>query len=372
VPAYGALSARLPRNRLVAGVLAAFVAIFAGFWGLAHVAAVRPWLGIPFFLWMGVFSMMVVAQFWAFANDLYSVERGERLFPIVGVGGSLGALVGARAASKLMAAHLASADLMAIAAAGLLVCIGLNTWVARRDRARTGRRTGAIEERPLAPNGAFRLILGDRYLRSIGLLVVLVNVVNTIGEYILGRLVLADAAGMIASGTAGGLTKPQLVGVFYGNFFAWVNLVSLFMQLFVVSRVFKRVGVGGALFVLPLIASCSYGLLAVVPILGAVRFGKVLENSTEYSLQNTARHALFLPTTREAKFKAKQAIDALCWRLGDLLQAVIVFAGVHLAFGVRDFALVNEALVLVWLTVALGIYREYGKQTAAHSQDVAA
>jgi hypothetical protein len=71
-----------------------------------------------------------------------------------------------------------------------------------------------------------------------------------------------------------------------------------------------------------------YGMLAFLPILRAVRIGKILENSTDYSLQNTARQALFLPTSREAKFKAKQVIDAFCWRAGDVLQAVVVFVGV--------------------------------------------
>jgi AAA family ATP:ADP antiporter len=191
---------------------------------------------------------------------------------------------------------------------------------------------------------------------------VLVNVVNTTGEYLLGRVVLDHASHAIASGAAGGLTKAQLVGKFYGDFFGWVNLLSLFMQTCVVSRVFRRIGVGGAVLVLPLIAACSYGLLAYAPLLGPLRMAKLLENGTDYSLQNTARHALFLRTTREAKFKAKQATDALCWRIGDVLQAGVVLAGTHFAFGVRDFALVNEVLVVVWLAVALQIRREHARR----------
>ena len=341
VPLYGMLASRVKRNRLINGVLLFFVSHLALFYVLSSHGV---HIGVAFFLWAGVFNLMIVAQFWAFANDVYTIERGQRLFPLVAVGGSLGAWCGARAAAKLMTLHLQPADLFALAAGGLLVCVGLNYGVARHLAGGRARPEAVDDEPPLGPAGGLRLLLGDRYLRLIATLVILVNVVNTIGEYLLGRLVVADAMRAVAAGTAGGLSTSQLIGIFYGNFFAWVNLGGLAIQLFVVSRAFKRIGVAGSLFVLPLVACGSYALFAFFPVLGAIRIGKIMENSTDYSLQNTARHALFLPTSREAKFKAKQAIDGLCWRLGDLLQAGIVFLGARLAFGVSQFALLNEML----------------------------
>jgi AAA family ATP:ADP antiporter len=230
---------------------------------------------------------------------------------------------------------------------------------------------GRIDE-PLGPEGGFRLILASRYLRLIALMVILLNMVNTIGEFLLGKVVVAQASRALADGTAAGLTKAQLIGIFYGDFFGWVNLVSLFIQLFVVSRVFKRVGVRGALFVLPLVAFVSYGVLALVPVLAVVRIGKIFENSTDYSLQSTARHALFLPTSREAKYKAKQAIDAFFWRAGDVLQAILVFIGMRLAFGVTQFAMLNQLLVLLWLAVIVGIYSEHKRLVAVDDPERAA
>ena len=90
----------------------------------------------------------------------------------------------------------------------------------------------------------------------------------------------------------------------------------------------------GALFILPFIALGGYTMIALLPMLAVVRMAKILENSTDYSIQNTTRHALFLPTSREAKYKAKQAIDSFFWRAGDLLQAGVVFVGTMLAFNV--------------------------------------
>jgi AAA family ATP:ADP antiporter len=100
-------------------------------------------------------------------------------------------------------------------------------------------------------------------------------------------------------------------------------------------------------------------LIAILPLLGVIRIAKVIENSCDYSIQNTARHALFLPTSREAKYKAKQVIDTFFWRAGDVTQAAVVLLGAQLAFGIREYALVNVFFVLLWLAVVVLLHREH-------------
>ncbi len=195
----------------------------------------------------------------------------------------------------------------------------------------------------------------------IALLILLLNGVNTTGEFILGKLVTAEAVAVAGAASDASAQIKQFIGSFYGNFFGWVNLISFLFQLLLVSRIFKYIGVRGAMFILPCIALGSYSLLIFMPMLGIVRIAKIMENSTDYSIQNTARHALFLPTSREAKYKAKAAIDTFFWRMGDLLQALIVFVGVQLAFEIKHFALVNVVLVVVWLCIVVAINREHRK-----------
>src|SRR5437667_9729039 len=124
-------------------------------------------------------------------------------------------------------------------------------------------------------------------------------------------------------------------------------------------------GVRVALFVLPLIAFGGYAVLASMPVLSIIRGVKIAENATDYSLQNTARQALFLPTSREAKYKAKQAIDTFFWRTGDVLSALLVFAGTQLALTPRGFAAINLGLVVIWIGILFGLAREHRKQSAA-------
>src|SRR6266478_800600 len=78
------------------------------------------------------------------------------------------------------------------------------------------------------------------------------------------------------------------------GFFFWVNVAGAALQMFSVSRIMKYFGVAPALLFLPLISLCSYGLFAFAPLLGLIRVAKIAENSTDYSIQNTVREALFL------------------------------------------------------------------------------
>ena len=144
---------------------------------------------------------------------------------------------------------------------------------------------------------------------------------------------------------------------------ATVNLVSFLLQLFVTSRVIRYFGVRGALFILPAMALINYSIIAVAPILAVVRVGKILENSVDYSIQNTLRQALFLPTSREAKYKAKAAIDTFFTRGGDVLSAGFVILFQALGLATQVFAVLNVALTVVWLWVAGQIAREHRKKT---------
>ena len=389
VPLYGSLADRLPRRRLLNAVTAFFVACLLGFALLARAGVP---VGVPFFLWVGIFNLMVVAQFWAFANDLYTRDQGERLFPVVAFGASVGAVAGSAVAGGLIPLVGVPA-LLPVAAVLLVLATLLGNVADARERARceagmppalttaeipaaTGEylveEAGPAEERvtvslPGASSrrGPFRLVLGNRYLLGIALLLLMVNWVNTTGEYLLGRTVAAAAEQAVAAGTAGGLDAGGFIGAFYSRFFLWVNVVGLLLQLFVVARLVRWAGVRRAVLVLPLLALAGYLCLVFLPALAVIRWVKTAENATDYSLQNTVRNMLFLPTTREQKYKAKQAIDGFFVRAGDVLSALSVYLGTTwLGFGVSAFAVLNLALGAVWLVLAAATGRGYARLAA--------
>jgi ATP:ADP antiporter, AAA family len=354
IPLYGWLASRVARMTLVNGVTALFAASFVAFWAL-YLGGVP--IGVPFFLWLGIFNMLVIAQFWSLANELFSEAQGKRLFPIIAIGGTLGAIAGAWAAKQLIGV-IGLANIMPLAAGILVACIGLTVVGARAAR-RVKQDEHAVEvvqDKPLEKQGGFKLTLTVKYLRLIAIMIVVYNLVNTTGEYILGSVV-TDTAKAQAGGDAE-LAK-RIVGEFYGNFFTWVNALAAIIQAVVVSRIVRYIGVRAGLLILPAIALGGAALIMTVPILAWIKVAKITENSVDYSLHNTLRQMLWLPTTPEAKYKAKAAVDTFFVRFGDMLSAGVVFVGSALALSPRMFAGVNAAFVGVWIVLAILVGREH-------------
>jgi AAA family ATP:ADP antiporter len=369
VPLYSAIASRVSRVALINSVTAFFIACLVAFFVL-HRAGVP--IGVAFFIWVGIFSLMIVAQLWAFANDIYTVDQGKRLFAIVGFGASLGAIAGSLATGELVKTY-GPYPFMLGAAALLGVCLLLTNVINLRER-RTGTReataaAGAAEaaaDAPVRGRSGFALVFSDRYLLLIGLLMLVYNLVNTNGEYILGKTVLALYTSAHGAAAAQGLDAKKVIGEFYGNYFTVVNVISALIQAFVVSRVLKYFGIRTALLVLPVVALIGYVSMAFVPLLSFIRTAKVAENSIDYSLQSTTRNALYLPTSREAKYKAKQANDTFFVRFGDVLSAGLVFAGTTwLGFAPRHFAIANVVLIAIWLVLAVVIGRRFNKLSAS-------
>jgi AAA family ATP:ADP antiporter len=360
IPAYGWLASKMKRDRLLPLLTLFFASHLAIFVVLAKAGL---HVGVAFFLWVGIFNVFVISQFWALANDLYSEDQGKRLLPVVGVGSSLGAWMGSVYAGRAFSIF-GSSGLMVIATGLLLGCVAIHRALKRFPQA-FRKDSQATAQKPLNKDGAYRLIFNSRYLLWIAILVLVVNVVNTTGEFLLSKLVVNEANRMAASGVISAEHKEEYIGEFYGAFFSWVNLAGMLFQLLLVSRLFKFIGVRGALFVLPSIALVGYGLVAAAPLLAFVRIAKIFENGTDYSIQNTARQALFLVTSREAKYKAKAAIDSLFWRIGDVLAAAMVFIGTRLQFGLTTYAAFNMALAVFWIFIVLIIGHEHKKLSAA-------
>jgi AAA family ATP:ADP antiporter len=344
VPAYSLVANRVEPSRLVKWVLAFFVVTLALFF-VAGRAGVP--LGFAFFVWLGIFSTLSIAQYWSLANDLLSEADGRRLFPLVAAGGTIGGIVGAQVAARALR-WFDPYQLMLVAAAILAVCMLLTHLTHGHGM----RREEAPAEAPRDAAGGFTLILRDRYLLLIAGAVVLLNLINTTGDFILAELVNTKAHAI-----ADAAARQRFVGQFYGDFQTWVSVLTAAVQILLVGRLFRTLGLGRSLFLLPLLAFAGYGASALLPGLALVATVKVVENSTDYSLQNTIQQALFLRTSRDSKYKAKAAIDTFLVRVGDLGSMGLVAVGVHFGLSMFGFALTNVAAALAWLWIVRRLAR---------------
>jgi len=393
VGGYAKLVSRFERTRLITVVTGIFIACLIAFWAMGR--AGLPYLGYAFFIWVGIFSVMVVAQFWSYANDVYNNESGKRLFPLVAFGGSFGAVAGAWIAERLLD-YFSVMEMLLWASALLGGCILLTNVISRKVwgksvmEARQRELTAKAETRRQSPVKAekeslgFDLLFRHKYIGFIALLVLVLNLVNTNGEYILGSLVenygitqTEEAVDLAVSTSApltfknrefGDPTVPEnqeeyqgsVIGSFYAGFFFWVNLLGMALQLFVVGRLIKYGGIKAGLLWLPIVALGTYALIFFLPAIRYARIGKTFENASDYSVNKTTLQMLFLPTSHDIKYKAKQVVDSFFQRIGDVFSAGIVFLGTAIfTFGPTGFAALNLAFIAGWFVLIFLIVREH-------------
>ncbi len=342
-----------------------------------------PMSGIVYYLWVGMFGVFVVAQFWTFCADVYTDERGKRMLPFIAIGATSGAAAGSWIVDQLVNSGLIPTEaLLLVATVPLLVSILLVRKVERREGHRAETADGEVpgqeslselnQENPSIWSGA-KLVLLSKFLLLAAVVTLLTNWVNTNGENLLFRVIQealtlhAQEQGIVEKQAMLEFTRDGTTG-FYGNFYFWVNIVALLLQAFVASRLLKYGGFAAILLILPVIALISYSVMALLPILAVVKMMKIAENATDYSLNNTSRHVLWLPVSSAMKFQGKPAIDTLYVRLGDGLAAITVLVGVHLlALATEEFFAFNVFLVLCWLVAGVLLVREHRRATEASS-----
>lgn len=356
IPLYSALRRVVDNAPLVVTVMVFFAGNLLLF--LLAYPLHAAWFGTAFFIWVGVFGLVVSAQFWALAASAFNTKSGQRLFPVIMLGASLGALTGAEV-TDLLIDGFGAAPLLAL---GAIVLAGSAAIVFPAMRAippaSASTIDGTMARTTTSIAGGFRVVFSDRYLMLVALFVVLLNCIVSTGDFLMASLVQqrANELGHAVST----LAREAYIGSFYAKYHFWVTLIGVLLQMFVVSRVYRTIGVRGALLVLPVIALFVYGAIAFIPIFSVVWLAKVLEASTNFSLMTTTQQALYLPTSPVAKYDGKMTIDTFFWRFGDVVQAGLVYAGLRVyGFTTMEFALLNTLLAAAWIVLAAAIGLRY-------------
>ena len=379
VKIFSYLSSKVPRQKLIASVTLFFISNLVLFYILSESGASISVLGVVFWVWLSIFNVFIIAQFWAFSNDIYSEEAGKRLFPIVMFGQNLGFYLGAQSTSLLVKPRgpFSPFQLMLVTGFILMICIVLTLLVHKRETKKILHRTEKqnegsapsekVAEKPLKKGGGFRIIFQSKYLILVAFVILALNYVNTTGEYMKSDVWKRAATEAVEAGKIENTdnARMEFITKTESDFTSLVNLLALLIQLFLVSRIFKWFGVRGAMLFLPFIAFGGYFLIGLGATFAVVKWAKVAENSADYSLMNTVKQALYLVTSREAKYKAKAAIDTFFVRTGDILVALTIFLGTtYFAFSLESFAKINVVVAVIWIILSIVTIREHKRLSA--------
>jgi AAA family ATP:ADP antiporter len=336
--------------------------LFAGFF-IACYLLFGQWLRAPdsaavwsFYLFGDLYSTLMVATFFAFLNDSVTPEAAKRLYGLVGLGGVCGGVFGSSVVSANVAAMSHTTWLWLCA--GLTVLIVAVAWGAGRRILVAPQAAGAevAAEKPrgnAATEGA-RLVFSSPYLLSIVAIVGLYEIISTIIDF------------QFTFTVSHFLDGPD-IGRHFALVFSITNWVSLLVQLFLTSFIMTRFGLATALLVLPFTIAMGTGAFMLFPVLWVGSMLSTADNGFSYSINQSAKEALYVPTSPAEKYRAKAFIDMFVQRFAKAI-AVLISLGITFMVtdmsGLRYLGVVTLLLLIVWVFAA----RYAGRQFAAMEQ----
>ena len=340
---------RMDKQRLVRGTFWTVAANLVIFWKLLQWP--DKWVPAAFYVWVSIFSVLVVTLFWLVANDLYHPREAKRLFGFIGSGGILGGVAGSSLAA--VGAHVVGTkQLLLLSAATLIGCwlVVRHLWrryapasLVAEQAARGPSRQGAA-----GGEGGLRTILGSRYLLFLVGLVGITKIVSTLIYYQFNPFIEQM------------FPDQDARTAFTGMFFGWMNAASFVVQFFFTSWVLRRLGLACALLVLPVgLVGGSLGLL-LIPMFWIAAATELYDNSLNYSLQQTSKEVLYLPIDRSIRYKVKPFIDMVVFRFG---KGIAAMAGIIcldlLRLEARVLSYLTLPLIAAWIALAVQLRRGY-------------
>lgn len=373
VPLWGALVASMPRRRLVPIAYRFFALTMMLFWVLLRLPSMKSLIVPAVFIWISVYNLFVVSVFWSLMADLYSAEQGRRLFGFVAAGGTAGAIAGPFVAAVL-APRVGPANLLLFSAAALETASQCARWVTRRGAA-LASAAGAIarpagESGPSAPRDAEERPLGGgifagvpQLLRSSYLL--------TISAHVLLFTVTATVLYFQqANITARAFSDGGLRTAFFARIDLAVNVLSLLVQAVGTGRIMKRIGAGAALALVVVVTVGAFGGLAASPGLTVLFLAMTMRRSAGYALERPAREVLFTVVSREEKYKAKNFIDTVVYRGGDVATAWFQQALRAGGIGTRAMVIGSLPVTGVWLLLVYFLGKRQETLAQQHQADI--
>ena len=379
VLAFGGVVARTNRRRFIpiaylfviaclvvfSGMLIVDGAAGGGLIGTDSETPVARYVGYVFFVWLSAINLFVTSVFWAFMVDIFDMRQGKRMFAFIGIGGTLGALVGGWATniiSGMTESVYLPAGLMLTGAAffGLAIALvlTLDRLALSSEHSRHTIGGAVFEDQQGAGEGeaaslgkiggtfwdGAKAVATSPYLLGIGAYIVLMAISNTLIYFTQANIIL-DNTDTFSQRVAG-----------FAQFDAFAQVATLFAQIFVTTQVIKRIGVGWTLVILPVVTMAGFAILSVWTVFGVMAVFQALHRATRYAISRPARETLFSVVSPSDKYKAKPVIDVFLYRGGDVAGAGVdgMFAAMGMTLAWVAAATVPVAGVWAMLCLALG------------------
>ncbi|ANF57589.1 NTP/NDP exchange transporter [Halotalea alkalilenta] len=359
-PLFGWLVSRLRRLQFISATYGFFVLSLAGFWGLLMFApgAIGERSGQVFFVWFSVFNLFVTMVFWALLADRFTSDQGKRLFALISVGGTLGAIFGPWLTSRL-AEPLGTPSLLLVAGGFLLLALAMAWLLVHVAPDRAGTDASAATAAPADESeriggsawAGLRAVFRSPYLTGIAGYILLMTILATFVYFTRLQMVAQVADDMDA--------RAALLG----NIDMWTQVAVLALQLTLTGKIIQRFGLGVALAILPVATALGFIGLAIYGSFVVLVLLEATNRAVQRGITRPAREALFTVVGREEKYKAKAFVDTFVYRAGDVAGAQTEGALGRLGFAMGGLVSVVVPLALVWAALALWLGRAQARRS---------
>ncbi len=327
-------------------------------------------VGYTFYVWLSVINLFITSVFWAFMVDIFHFDQSKRMFPFIGIGGTLGAIMGGWSTNQVssmtespylpVGLMLAGALFFGLAIVVMLtldrMAIRLSSFYGtpmdRIAERRTGKMGGSLWE-------GLRAIGTSSYLLGIGAYIVLMAVSNTLIYFTQASIILENTD-----------TLSQRVAGF-AQFDMLAQIATLFTQIFITTHLIKRIGVGWTLAILPAVTMIGFTILSVWTLYGVMAIFQALHRATRYAVSRPARETLFSVVSASEKYKAKPVVDVFLYRGGDVAGAGIDSLFALLGVTLAGVATATIPLAGVWTVLSVRLSRTQAKKAAMEESHLA-
>lgn len=350
VSIYGAVISRIRLRIIVPSVYAFFSLTFVGFYVAGSTLGENDIVNRCYYVWLSVFSLYHLSVFWTFMSGLYNKEQAKRLFSIIAMGASAGAIVGP-AIPTFFADNIGNLNLLLIAAVLLMVPIPI---IMKLESLRISDLGNEDVQADLAgdkklsgnPFSGFKTFVSNPYLLAIGLFILLYVLMNTFIYFEL-RKMMGDFDREVRTQMWGGIDLA-------------VNSLALLTALFATGRLATRFGMPITLALIPALMVGGWVVVALSPVLAVLIGLQVTRRAGNYAITRPGREMLFTAVDAETRFKAKPVIDIVVYRGGDVVTAWLYTAlTATLGLGLAGVALVAAALAAAWAGAGVYLGRKY-------------
>jgi ATP:ADP antiporter, AAA family len=345
---YSRAVALLPKKAVIPIAQAVLAGLMIVFYLLFQTG--QQWVSVLFYLFGLILGILIMSQFWTLANDIFDPRQAKRVFGFIGAGSSLGGIAGSTLASQ--AKVIGTYNLLLISAVTILVCAAVVIVILRRHQdvelagiASTG------EEKGVGAGEAVRLLRSSKHLQIIAAVIAFAAIGAGLIEQQLNM-----AAEAFRGREADGLTA------FLGQVQLYTSVLGFVIQIWLVSKIQRYLGVGFALLILPV----SLGTTGVIMLLNAAiwapTLARVLDTSLRYTVDKTTREILFLPLSTEIKYQAKPFVDVTVDRMGKAASAVLSLLLIQpwgLNLNWQQISYASLAVTALWVVTAVAAKRGY-------------